>query len=115
MSFASEVAFHDRLQEASKILDKYPSRVPVICERSATCKTLMASDKRKFLVPKDLTLGQFAYVIRRRIQLPSSAALFLVVNGTVPSLTQPVGALYDRYQSSDAFLYITYTGENTFG
>eukprot|EP00494_Astrolonche_serrata_P022400 UN22657 len=43
----------------------------------------------RFLVPADLTVGQFVYVIRKRIKLQPEQAIFLFVNTTVP----PTGRL----------------------
>jgi GABA(A) receptor-associated protein len=41
-------------------------------------------DKRKFLVPNDITVAQFMWIIRRRIQLPSEKAIFLFVGKVLP-------------------------------
>jgi GABA(A) receptor-associated protein len=41
-------------------------------------------DKRKFLVPSDITMAQFMWIIRKRIQLPAEKAIFLFVNKTMP-------------------------------
>ena len=59
----------NRIEESRKIREKYPERIPVIVEKSKSCQELPDIDKHKFLVPKDLTMGQFIYVIRKRIKL----------------------------------------------
>lgn len=41
-------------------------------------------DKRKYLVPADITVAQFMWIIRKRIQLPSEKAIFLFIDKTVP-------------------------------
>ena len=41
-------------------------------------------DKRKFLVPNDISVAQFMWIIRKRIQLPSEKALFLFVGKVLP-------------------------------
>ncbi len=41
-------------------------------------------DKRKFLVPNDITIAQFMWIIRKRIQLSPEKAIFLFVNKTIP-------------------------------
>lgn len=41
----------------------------MICEK-AEKSDIPEIDKRKYLVPADLTVGQFVYVIRKRIMLP---------------------------------------------
>lgn len=41
-------------------------------------------DKRKFLVPSDLTIGQLIWIIRKRVKLPAEKALYVYVNRTIP-------------------------------
>jgi GABA(A) receptor-associated protein len=48
----------------ARIRAKYPDRIPVICEK-ALKSNLEDIDKKKYLVPSDLTVGQFVYVIRK--------------------------------------------------
>jgi hypothetical protein len=45
-------------------------------------------DKKKYLVPADLTVGQFVYVIRKRIKLSPEKAIFIFVKNVLP----PTGA-----------------------
>ena len=72
-------------------------------------------DKKKYLVPSDLTVGQFMFVIRKRLKLPPEQAIFLFVNGTIPPTAALMNQIYDEHRDVDGFLYITYSGENTFG
>lgn len=69
-----------RKQEAIKILENYPNRIPIICEKDPKCK-LNEIDKTKYLVPNDLTLSQFTFIVRKRLQLDKNSALFLLING----------------------------------
>ena len=72
-------------------------------------------DKRKFLVPNDISVAQFMWIIRKRIQLPSEKAIFLFVNKTIPQSSSTMGQIYNNFKDEDGFLYISYSGENTFG
>ena len=73
-------------------------------------------DKIKYLVPIDLTIGQFMYVIRSRLKLNAEKALYLFINGTIPSSSSVILDLYELYKDeTDGFLYILLNGENTFG
>lgn len=69
-----------RKAEAVKILQKYPDRVAIICEKDPNCK-MDDIDKSKYLVPKELTFSQFTFIVRKRLKLDKSSALFLLVNG----------------------------------
>lgn len=79
-----------RKSEAERIRAKYPDRVPVICEK-ADRSDIPDIDKKKYLVPADLTVGQFHYVIRKRIQLAPEKALFLFCSNTIPPNGEYIG------------------------
>jgi GABA(A) receptor-associated protein len=49
------------------------------------------------------------------MQLPHEKALFLFINGFIPSTSQHIGDIYSFHKDQDGFLYITYSYENTFG
>lgn len=116
MNFQKEYSLQDRLEETSKIIQKYPERIPIICERSSLASSDCPNiDKNKYLVNKDLSVGQFIYVIRKRINIPSEKALFIFINGFIPSSSQCLGDIYFFHKEQDGFLYITYSYENTFG
>jgi GABA(A) receptor-associated protein len=38
----------------------------------------------RYLVPADLTVGQFVYVVRKRIKLGAEKAIFVFVKNTLP-------------------------------
>jgi GABA(A) receptor-associated protein len=116
MDFRSAHTFETRQLEAQRIVQKFPGRVPVIVERSnAAKKTVPLIDKQKFLVPGDLTLGQFVFVIRTRMKLPPESALFCFVGNSLPTTGTLMRELYGRHRENDGFLYVSYCGENTFG
>lgn len=66
-------------------------------------------------MPVDLTVGQFVYVIRKRIKLPSEKAIFIFVNDILPPTAALISTIYEEHKDEDGFLYILYSGENTFG
>jgi GABA(A) receptor-associated protein len=72
-------------------------------------------DKNKFLVPSDLSIAQFLFTIRKRIKLRPEQSLFLFVKNSIPRSDILLSQLYKEYKDEDGFLYITYSGENTFG
>ncbi|GAB5036629.1 autophagy-like protein 8 [Nannochloropsis oceanica] len=113
-SFKAEHPLDKRKAEAEKILSKYPDRIPVICEK-ADRSEIPDIDKKKYLVPADLSVGQFTYVIRKRIRLPPEKAIFIFVNNYIPPTSAAMSAIYEERKDEDGFLYITYSGENTFG
>jgi len=67
------------------------------------------------LVPRDMLMNQFVYIIRRRIKLDSSQTLFVMVNNTLVSSNDNLGKIYEDKCDKDGFLYMEYSSENTFG
>jgi GABA(A) receptor-associated protein len=86
----------------------------VIVERASRSDVPLI-DKKKFLVPSDLTIGQFIYVVRKRLNLPPEKALFLFTGNTLPTTGTSMRELFVQYTSEDGFLYCTYSGESAFG
>jgi|EP00478_Filoreta_tenera_P003547 GABA(A) receptor-associated protein len=112
--FKKQHNFEQRKAEAERIRMKYPDRIPVICEK-ADGSDIPSIDKKKYLVPADLSTGQFLYVIRKRIKLPPEKAIFIFIGGKLPSTASMMSKIYEDEKDDDGFLYITYSGENTFG
>ena len=100
--------------EVLKIQERYPDRIPVIVNKNSQ-STIADIDKKKYLVPNEITMGQFMYVVRKRIAIAPEQAIYLFVNGNLPTTSEQMNNIYDKYKSEDGFLYVTYSGENTFG
>jgi len=115
LSYKSQFSFERRLASAERIINKYPERIPVIVERSKQDNITPRINKRKYLVPMSLTVGQFLYVIRKRIKLPPEKALFIFINNIIPPTSELLGVIYDNHKDKDKFLYMEYSGENVFG
>lgn len=123
-SFKNKFSVEKREEESARIRSKYPDRVPIIAEISQVRKYLVYSeklpnlDKQKFLVPKSLTVGQFQYVIRKRIKLPAEKAVYMLFGeeGTLVPTSANIGDIYNEFaDKDDSMLYLTIVGENTFG
>ena len=76
--YKSKISEETRIQECSRILNKHPDRLPIIVCKDKRSNTLQDIDKQKYLVPKDMHLAQFIYVIRKRIKLKPEQALFIL-------------------------------------
>ncbi|KAF3448356.1 hypothetical protein FNV43_RR09069 [Rhamnella rubrinervis] len=112
--FKQEHDLEKRRAEAARIREKYPDRIPVIVEKGEK-SDIPNIDKKKYLVPSDLTVGQFVYVIRKRIKLSAEKAIFIFVDNVLPPTGAIMSAIYEEKKDEDGFLYVTYSGENTFG
>ena len=117
LDFRDRFSFEQRSTECARIFSKFPGRIPVIVQRNNKNNNNETPkiDKEKFLVPGDLTLGQFVFVIRKRINLSSEKALFLFVGNTLPTTGSLMREIYQMHKDNDGFLYAIYSGENSFG
>src|SRR6476620_1843239 len=75
-AFKEQFSNEARKSESQKIKLKYPDRVPTIVETSSN----LVIDKRKYLVPYDITLSQFMLIIRKRLKLTPEQAIFMFLN-----------------------------------
>ena len=60
---------------------------------------------------QDLTVGQFVYVIRKRIAIPSDKAIFIFVANTLPPAAALMSTVYEQHRDEDGFMYMMYSGE----
>ena len=109
--FQRKHTFEYRSAESTKILLNYPNRIPIIVDTGSH----LTLDKFKYLVPDNLTIGQFVYVLRKRMKLPSENAIFVFINETLPATSASIGHLYQKYKDPDGFIYFAIRLENTFG
>ncbi|XP_054984545.1 gamma-aminobutyric acid receptor-associated protein-like 2 [Sorex araneus] len=112
--FQEEHSLEHRCVESARIRGKYPDRVPVIVEK-ASGSQVVDTDKRKYLVPSDITVAQLTWAIRKRIQLPSEKAIFPFVDKTVPQSSLTAGQRYEKQRAEDGPLDAAPGGEDTLG
>ena len=114
--YKNRVPLKDRINEGNKLKERYPDKTSIICERAPSEKRLQVLDKNKFLVPNDLTLGQFKYVIRKRMKLDSSVAIFFLYHdNSIPLDTMIMSQVYEDKKDEDGLVYLLYSSENTYG
>ena len=132
-SFKQRNSLPERQAAVASIRAKFPNKVPVIVERfkkvsflKLVCrnsklynlqeKSLPVIDKVKFLVPRELTVGQLATIVRNRLSLNQLDSFFLFnKSGTMVTMSMTVSDLYSESMDSDGFLYIEYASQETFG
>jgi len=82
---------------------KYNDRIPVICEKVEK-SDIATIDKKKYLVPSDLTVGQFVYVIRKRIKLSPEKAIFIFVDEVLPPTAALMSSIYEEHKDEDGYV-----------
>lgn len=112
--FKNKYHYSERIRQALHVKQLYPDRIPIICEN--TDNNSIENLKIKYLVPKDFTVGNFIYSIRKQNDINGDKSVFIFLdNNVIPRTNQYIRELYNEYRDDDMFLYITYCYENTFG
>ncbi|CAF0980714.1 unnamed protein product [Adineta ricciae] len=108
--FKVDNSFEVRRAEGERIRREYPDRCAVIVERAPNSHVPDLPSK-KYLVPSDLTVGQFYFLIRKRVQLRPEDALFFFVNNTIPNTSMTMGTLYQEHTKINFFTLHTVTNQ----
>jgi GABA(A) receptor-associated protein len=113
--YKQKISFENRKLQSEKVLQKYKDKIPVIVEKNYKLAINPNINKSKYLVPHDLSFGEFLQVIRKRTNIDSHQALFAFVNNKIPCINDIMVNIYKNHADDDGFLYIIYSLENTFG
>jgi GABA(A) receptor-associated protein len=114
MSFKTTHTLEERINESKRVMNTYTDRIPIICEKHRNSK-IPDIKKKKYLVPKDLTVGQFIHVLRKQINIDSKIGLFIFINNNILKNSEIIYDCYEKHKDPDGFLYIKYDFENVFG
>lgn len=128
--FTEKYSIEERKNEIQRIILKHPERVPVYINKDHN-STINDITRHKFLVPENLTIGEFMMVIRKNIKLLPEQAIILFIQTVdndiiLAPTSETIGSIYyknvlsfkndDKYKNNiDGYLYLIYSGENTFG
>lgn len=118
-SYIDNNSFSKRLEEANKVISKYPGKTPIICEKQTKLKfnSENPQEKRiKYLVSSSHTIGEFIFFLKSKLGIKKDQSIFLFIdNNMIPRSNETIGDIYSKYKADDNFLYIKYCYENTFG
>ncbi len=124
--YKKKYTIEERKSETSRVRNKYTDKIPVIIIKDPSSK-LNNITKEKYLVPFDLTIGQFMSIVRQKTSIGQEQAIniFLIDynNNTILAPTSvSFESLYLQYvekeinhKNYDGYIYLIYTGENVFG
>jgi len=98
-------------ETALQLMEKYPDRVPI----KVFTKDHMDLQRTKFLVPLELTLGNFLGIIRKYLRcVENYEALYIFIGGKLYPNTFTISKIWED-QASKYFLSAIVAKENTFG
>jgi GABA(A) receptor-associated protein len=113
IDYKTKKTFEDRKNESEIILNKYPDKIPIIINECSM--ELRDRVKRKMLLQKDITVGQYLYTLRSKFNIKPEESVLVFVNGSFPTSTTLMNYLYDKHKDKDGFLYVSILKENVFG
>lgn len=87
------------------VVSNYPDRIPVI--------VTLSGKEHKLLCQSDMTAGSLMYVVRKRVHLEPSVAIFLMQNGRL--MLSGASLLIECERDDDGILRLEAREENTFG
>ena len=102
-----------RIRSIDTLRAQHPHRVPIVMAQHEGCPYTL--DKTKYLVPDDLTAQQFLYVLRKRLRLRASEAMFLMCGASLVPGNATAQELHAKHADDEGVLRLTYSAENVFG
>ena len=112
--FKSHTSYEERRMQSAAVMKKHPGRIPVYVYKYKKSK-YDDLKKHKYLVPLDITVGSFLYIIRKQMSLKSDQAIFVFVGGVLPPTSALMSQVYKEHSDDDGFLYVAFSHESVFG
>ena len=109
--------YESRQSFVEKCLVKSPDRLPVYVYAAQPYEDKIRLTTNKYIVRKDMSVGQFQWYIREN-SCDKSVALGLLLftdKGEIPMLAQSMEDAYNKYVDVDGFFYIQIAVESVFG
>ena len=112
-NFKQKHSFEERIKESKRLRLRFPDKIPIIVENDFY--TNLHIVKNKFIVPIDINISQFMYIIRKQFKIEQNFALYMSINGIIPASNSLVNNIYHEYKDQDNYLYVILKTESTFG
>lgn len=104
----------DLLKEAEMIKKFHSDKVPILIKKASRSK-LKDVTNNKILILKSFNVYKLIMVIKKKIDLNKTEALYLFVDNNLLQAGQTMEEIYDKYAGKDGFLHIEYYEYSTFG
>ena len=94
------------------INEKYPNKIPIICEKHPKSK-LNKIEKTRFLINNEMTLNEFKLLIEKYFF--DKSEIYIFINDKFIHANLPMKELYNKYKDDDDnFLYCFYSETDDF-
>lgn len=115
--FKEENSFEERIKILKDLRKEKGNaeKLPIICEKDPQCK-IEKEIKTRYMLPKDLYFSEFIYIIRKKLNLDSSVAIFLIIDNKYSVIgNDNIELVYEKYKEEDGILYLLYSDQEIFG
>ena len=102
MKFKDRYDFATRINQSNNIMNKYPTRIPIIFESND--RSIPKLRRKKYLVERNFTLGNLMYIIRQHLELTPDIAIYLLIGTKLFPASELLGIIYDENADNDGFL-----------
>jgi GABA(A) receptor-associated protein len=102
-----------KINSIKQLKIKYPNRTPIFIKTNDD----LTLDKQKFLVPSELTWGEFMCIVRKRLKtvIKKEEALFIFVKDKIPAASALVKNTAKENFDENEMMTCLLTKESTFG
>ena len=81
--------------ESADLLRNHPDKIPIVIKPHNSAKNKFGMVQSNFLVPKLYSFHEFVFLIRKKLRLDKSEALYITVNSIyLPGLFKSISSLY---------------------
>ena len=101
--YKKTTTFAERKLKSLNMITQYPDRTPVIIDLNESFSKKYVLDKNKYLIPFDISLAHFASIIRKRLKIEQSKALYFFINNKLFPL-----CIINQDYFIDKFIILTY-------
>ncbi len=114
-SYKKIKSLEQRKRESDKIFQKHKIKIPVIVLVDPKIKS--SKSYYKFLVSGDINISNLQFIVRHKIKIDSSEAIFcLTESNTMLCGNTSIHEIYSQHKDKeDNMLYLNIKVENTFG
>ena len=100
--------FNTRYNECLHIMQTYPKRIPIILEHQANRKKKYKDIKVKYVVSNQLTIRQFLYIIKTKLDIEEDDELKCIIDNILVKAEDNVQDVYQKNKDKDGYVYIKY-------
>lgn len=113
LRFKETMSFDDRRAWFLSLVSKHENKIPVVVETDP--RSTIKFFSFKLTLKPTVQISMLAKIVRDKIQLSNSEAIFLFCGNVSLAGNKVLGETYEKYRDKDGFLYIVVSNIESFG